>query len=77
MIKLGLLLGGENTPLKDVVELGVAAEAAGFDSIWCPEFWRSAFVPLAAVAVATAKVRLAPAVPMAFPAVPFCTPGSP
>ncbi len=76
-MKLGLLLGGENTALKDVVTLGVAAEAAGFDSIWCPEFWRSALVLLSALACATAKVRLAPAVPMAFPAVPFCTPGSP
>jgi len=70
-MKLGLLLGGENTALKDVVTLGVAAEAAGFDSIWCPEFWRSAFVPLAALAGATARVRLAPAVSMAFPRSPF------
>ncbi len=70
-MKLGLLLGGENTPLKDVVELGVAAEAAGFDSILCPEFWRSAFVPLAALAGATSRVRLVPAVSMAFPRSPF------
>jgi probable F420-dependent oxidoreductase len=70
-MKLGLLLGGENTALKDVVKLGAAAEAAGFDSIWCPEFWRSAFVPLATLAGVTSRVRLAPGVSMAFPRSPF------
>jgi F420-dependent oxidoreductase-like protein len=42
------------------LELARAAERAGVDSIWVPEFWAyDAFTPLAAIAAATERVRLA------------------
>ena len=70
-MKLGLFLGGQNTPMKSIVELGQGAETAGFDSVWVPEFWRSGYVPLTAIACATTRVRLSQAVVMAFPRSPF------
>ena len=42
------------------LELARAAERAGVDSIWVPEFWAyDAFTPLAAIAAKTQRVRLA------------------
>ena len=70
-MKLGLWLGSENTALQDTLELGRSADAGGFDSLWCPEYWRSAAVPLAILAAETERVRLASAVFMAFPRSPF------
>lgn len=47
----------------DAVALAVAAERAGFDSVWATEFsWRSATVPMAAIAAATDRVAIGSAI---------------
>lgn len=62
-LKLGLQLGywtAEPRAARDLVEAATAAEDLGFDSVWTGESWSSdAFSPLAAVAGATSRVRLA------------------
>ena len=58
---LGLIWGywGRGMP-DDFVELTVAAEKAGFDTVWSAESWGSdAFSPLAFLAAYTERVRLA------------------
>jgi len=61
-LKLGLQFGywtAQPRPARDLIALAVAAEDAGFDSVWTGESWSSdAFSPLAAVAGATSRVRL-------------------
>ena len=56
--KVGLLLAGEGMPLADLVDLGVAAEDAGFDSVWHVEIQREPIVPLTAIAARTKRIRL-------------------
>lgn len=47
----------------DAVALAVEAERAGFDSVWTTEFsWRSATVPMAAIAAATDRVAIGSAI---------------
>lgn len=47
----------------DAVSLAVEAEQAGFDSVWTTEFsWRSATVPMAAIAAATDRVAIGSAI---------------
>ena len=47
----------------DALDLAVQAEQAGFDSVWTTEFsWRSATVPMAAIAVATSRVTIGSAI---------------
>lgn len=47
----------------DAVSLAVEAERAGFDSVWTTEFsWRSATVPMAAIAAATDRVAIGSAI---------------
>ena len=62
-LKLGLQLGywtAEPRAARDLIEAATAAEDLGFDSVWTGESWSSdAFSPLAAVAGATSRVRLA------------------
>jgi probable F420-dependent oxidoreductase len=55
---VGLLFSGEGMSLADVVELGVAAEDAGLDSVWHVEIQREPIVPLAAIAARTKRIRL-------------------
>jgi len=62
-LKLGLQLGywtAEPRPARELVASATLAESLGFDSVWTGESWSSdAFSPLAAVAAATTRVRLA------------------
>ena len=51
-----LAYGPWGETIAEMVEAGVAAEAAGFDSVWTAEIHRSAFVPAAAMAQATERV---------------------
>ena len=47
----------------DAVDLAVRAEQAGFASVWTTEFsWRSATVPMAAIAVATSRITIGSAI---------------
>ena len=61
-LNLGLQFGywtAQPRSARSLIELAVAAEDAGFDSVWTGESWSSdAFSPLAAVAGATSRVRL-------------------
>jgi len=63
---LGLLFTGGDLRITELVQLAREAEAAGFDSLCVAEAWRSAFVPLTAVAAATQRLRLGPYVLNAF-----------
>ena len=47
------------------------AESAGLYSLYCVEAWRSAFVPLTAVATATERVRIGPYILNAYGTTPF------
>ena len=58
--RLGMALACGPT---DAVALAVEAEEAGFDSVWTTEFsWRSAIVPMAAIATATRRVTIGSAI---------------
>ena len=47
----------------DAVALAVEAERAGFDSVWTTEFsWRSATVPMAAIAASTDRITIGSAI---------------
>ncbi len=54
----GLIFPGGGMSIRDMVALSKEAEAAGFDSLYVTEAWRSGFVPLTAIAAATERVRL-------------------
>ena len=69
-MRQGLLFIG-NLPLGDVIAVGRAAEDAGFDSLHVVEAYRSAFVPLAALATATKRVRLGSYIANAYAHTPF------
>ena len=56
--RIGILLLGEGMSLADVVDIGVAAEDAGLDSIWHVEIHREPLVPLAAIAARTSRIRV-------------------
>jgi 5,10-methylenetetrahydromethanopterin reductase len=59
-MKLGLIFPGGGMKIRDMVTIGKEAEGAGFDSLYVTEAWRSGFVPLTALAMATQRVRLGP-----------------
>lgn len=56
--RVGVLLSGEGMPLEEAVRFGAAAEEAGFDSVWHVEIQREPFVPPAAIAARTKRIRL-------------------
>jgi probable F420-dependent oxidoreductase len=56
--QVGLLLSGDGLSLDEVVDVGVRAEDAGFDSIWHVQIQREPFVPLTAIAARTKRIRL-------------------
>ena len=58
-MQLALLFTGAER-LADTLAIGRAAEAAGFASLYMVEAYRSAWVPLAALAAATTRVTLGP-----------------
>ncbi len=57
-MKLGLIFPGGGMKIRDMVTIGTEAEGAGFNSLYVTEAWRSGFVPLTALAMATQRVRL-------------------
>ncbi len=70
---LGLAFTGGGMRLAELVELGRRAEASAFDAVYLTEAWRSAFVPLSALATATERVRLGSYVLNAYGRSPFIT----
>jgi probable F420-dependent oxidoreductase len=71
-LKLGLLL--ELPTQRENVELAARAEAAGFDSVWAPEFHNhSGALVLAAAALRTSRVELGTAIAWAFGRSPLLT----
>jgi alkanesulfonate monooxygenase SsuD/methylene tetrahydromethanopterin reductase-like flavin-dependent oxidoreductase (luciferase family) len=57
-MKLGLIFPGGGMKIRDMLTIGKEAEGAGFSSLYVTEAWRSGFVPLTALAMATQQVRL-------------------
>lgn len=72
-MKLGLIFPGGGMRIQGMVTIGKEAEAAGFDSLYVTEAWRSGFVPLTALAMATQRVRLGPYVLNAYGRSPLLT----
>lgn len=64
------MLGGD---LRELAGLAREAEEAGFESVWCAETARSAFVQAAVLCQATARVTVGTAVALAFPRSPTIT----
>ncbi len=72
-MRLGLAFTGGGMSLAQLLELGGAAERAGFASLYMTEAWRSGWVPLAALASVTERVRLGPYVLNAYGRSPLLT----
>lgn len=70
-MKRGILFAGGGMLQRDMMDIAREAEAAGFDSMYVAEAWRSAFVPLTALALATERVRIGPYVLNAYGRSPF------
>ena len=71
-MSLGLLL--ELPAQRDNVELAVRAEAAGFDSVWAPEFHNhSGALALAGAAMGTSSIELGTSIAWAFGRSPLLT----
>lgn len=58
----GVVFTGENLSLDDILRYARLAEDAGAESLWSTELGRDAFVPLAAIASVTKKMRVGTAV---------------
>lgn len=72
-MRVGLAFTGGGMRLEHLVALGVRAEQSGCDGLYLTEAWRSAFVPLAALATATERVALGPYVTNAYGRSPLLT----
>ncbi|MEQ8234428.1 MAG: LLM class flavin-dependent oxidoreductase [Gammaproteobacteria bacterium] len=70
---LGIIFTGGGMTIADMTRVAQAAEAAGFGLLAVAEAWRSAWVPLTAMAAATERVRLAPYVVNAYGHSPLFT----
>lgn len=55
-----IVLPGGGLTIDEIVEIGRRAEDRGLAAVYCVEVYRSAMVPLAAIANATERVRLGP-----------------
>ena len=70
---LGILFLGGDTTVVQQTAIAKRAEESGFDSLYMAEAYRSAWVPLTAMAAATSKVRLGPYVVSAYGHSPLMT----
>ncbi len=57
-MRYGLIFSGGGTTIQQMARLARQAEDAGLDSIYLCEAWRSGFVGLAAIAMATQRVEI-------------------
>jgi probable F420-dependent oxidoreductase len=65
-----MVAGGD---LRELAALGRMAEEAGYESVWCAETARSAFVQAAVLCQATERITVGTAVALAFPRSPTIT----
>lgn len=72
-MRQGLLFTGGGSPLTQIVETARVAEAEGMDAVYCVEAYRSAFIPIAAIAAATERIALGPYILNAYGHTPFIT----
>ena len=72
-MRLGLIMVGAGMRVSDMVNIAQQAEQTGFSTIALAEAWRSAWVPLTAMAAATEKIMLAPYVLNAYGRSPLIT----
>jgi alkanesulfonate monooxygenase SsuD/methylene tetrahydromethanopterin reductase-like flavin-dependent oxidoreductase (luciferase family) len=56
--KWGVIFGGDNLSMVDLLHYAQMAEEARADSVWSIEVWRDAFVPLTAMASVTHRIRV-------------------
>jgi alkanesulfonate monooxygenase SsuD/methylene tetrahydromethanopterin reductase-like flavin-dependent oxidoreductase (luciferase family) len=69
-VDLGIVVGGD---LGRLGQMAREAEAAGFESVWCAETARSAFVQAAVVCGATTRAMVGTDIALAFPRSPTIT----
>lgn len=67
---LGVVVGGD---LRDLAHRAAEAERAGFESVWCAETARSAFVQASVICGATSRVLVGTNIALAFPRSPTIT----
>ncbi len=60
-------------PQRHIGRWGQLAEAAGFDAVWASERHHTPFVPLAAIAAQTKRIKLGTAIALAFVRSPWVT----
>ncbi|MBI2861472.1 MAG: LLM class flavin-dependent oxidoreductase [Chloroflexi bacterium] len=71
MDRYTLVLQGEN--LDELIRLAQRAEAAGFETLWAQEMYRSSFVQVAALATQTSRINLGTGIALAFTRSPLIT----
>lgn len=59
-LRLGLLFGGVDLDIKQMIKVGQAAEAHGIDALYCVEAFRCGLLPLSALAAATEAITIGP-----------------
>ncbi len=72
-MRTGLIFSGGGTTIRRMAELAREAELAGLDAVYLCEAWRSGFVGLAAIAMATEKVEIGPYILNAYGRSPWLT----
>jgi 5,10-methylenetetrahydromethanopterin reductase len=72
-MRVGVIIPGGGMPLHAIVDVARESEAAGLHGVWVTEAWRSAFVPLTAIALATERVTVGTYVLNAYGRTPFIT----
>jgi probable F420-dependent oxidoreductase len=69
-VDVGIVVGGD---LERLAALAREAETAGFESLWCAETARSAFVQATVLCAATTRIRVGTDIALAFPRSPTIT----
>jgi 5,10-methylenetetrahydromethanopterin reductase len=72
-MRTGLIFSGGGTTIREMMARAKEAEDAGLDAIYLCEAWRSGFVGLAAIALATNRVEIGPYILNAYGRSPWLT----